>query len=90
MTVRYTAAAVRDLTNIEAYIAQDDPERARALVRTVRACIDHLARFPRMGRPGKRPGTRELILADVPYLAIYRLRADRVEVLRIRHQRQQR
>ena len=40
--------------------------------------------FPRVGRVGSVPGTRELVVPDTPYIVIYRL-TERVEVLRIRH-----
>jgi plasmid stabilization system protein ParE len=41
--------------------------------------------FPELGRPGRKAATRELILTGLPYLAIYRLRNNAIEILRILH-----
>ena len=47
--------------------------------------IDLLARFPEQGRTGRKPDTRELVLGGLPYIAMYRIRKDTVEILRILH-----
>ena len=44
-----------------------------------------LAEFPERGRPGRKSDTRELIFTGLPYLAIYRIRGNEVEILRILH-----
>jgi toxin ParE1/3/4 len=41
--------------------------------------------FPRRGRPGKKEGTRELVLTSLPYLVAYRIRGEVIEFLRILH-----
>jgi toxin ParE1/3/4 len=38
-----------------------------------------------MGRIGRRKGTRELVVAGLPYFVVYRLRASTIEVLRVIH-----
>ena len=45
----------------------------------------HLTRHPDMGRPGRVPGTRELVLPHFPYIIPYRVKAQRVEILRVFH-----
>jgi toxin ParE1/3/4 len=47
--------------------------------------ISTLAELPEQGRAGRVAGTRELIFTGLPYLAIYRIRKDMVEILRILH-----
>ena len=42
-----------------------------------------LARNPAMGRPGRVPGTRELVIPNTPYILPYRVRANAVEILRV-------
>jgi toxin ParE1/3/4 len=37
-----------------------------------------------MGRPGRVPFTRELVVAGTPFVVIYRVRAD-VEIVRVLH-----
>jgi toxin ParE1/3/4 len=44
-----------------------------------------LAQFPEQGRTGRKSGTRELALSGLPYLAVYRLNGDAIEILRILH-----
>jgi plasmid stabilization system protein ParE len=38
-----------------------------------------------MGRPGRVAGTRELALAPLPFIVVYRVREYRVEIARILH-----
>jgi toxin ParE1/3/4 len=45
--------------------------------------------FPNRGRPGKKEGTRELIMSLLPYMMIYTVRGDAVYVVRILHGAQQ-
>jgi toxin ParE1/3/4 len=44
-----------------------------------------LRMLPNRGRNGRIAGTRELIFAPLPYIAVYRVKDDRVEILRIYH-----
>jgi toxin ParE1/3/4 len=44
-----------------------------------------LSNFPNVGRPGRRPGTRELVIGGTPYVAVYRVRKSNVEILRLLH-----
>jgi plasmid stabilization system protein ParE len=51
---------------------------------------DSLATLPRRGRPGRQPGTRELV-ALPPYIVVYRIAEDdTVTILRIWHAAQDR
>ena len=82
--VVWTQRARRNLNDIGEYIAQDDPAAAERTVRRIVEQVSGLAYHPRIGRPGRVEGTRELVISDTPYIAIYRIK-ERVEVLRIRH-----
>jgi len=59
--------------------------RARRTVLQIYRETGRLAQFPYVGRPGRKAGTRELVFADLPFLAIYRIRAEVVEIVRILH-----
>jgi len=48
-----------------------------------------LLEFPHRGRPGKKTGTRELVISALPYLIVYTVRGDVVCVVRILHGSQQ-
>jgi toxin ParE1/3/4 len=84
MQVVWTAKALRDLAALRSYISQDKPPAAERQVELILAAVTGLARFPHSGRPGRRAGTRELVVGQTPY----RDRGDLVEVLRVLHGRQ--
>jgi toxin ParE1/3/4 len=84
----WTEPAVRDLAAARAYIAQDNARAADRQVERVVAAVEGLIRFPEIGRPGRRSGTRELVVNRTPYIAAYRLRGDTIEILRVMHGRQ--
>jgi toxin ParE1/3/4 len=79
---------LRDLVSLRAYIAQDSAFAAERQVERILAVAIKLAQFPESGRPGRRAGTRELVVNQTPYLLPYRVRGDLVEVLRVLHGRQ--
>ena len=37
------------------------------------------------GRPGREDGTREILFPPMPYVAVYRVKDQTIEVLRIHH-----
>jgi addiction module RelE/StbE family toxin len=81
-SIRWTRRALRRLDGIGAYIAKDDPAAAKAVTRIV-AAIERLASQPALGRPGRLPGTRELVLADISYIIAYRVNGADIEILTI-------
>ncbi len=86
MRIRWTDPAARDLTDICDYIRDHDASAAaRRVARTIYQTVASLSQFPNRGRSGRRPNTRELVIPDLPFVAIYRIRGDVVEVVRILH-----
>ena len=85
MRIAWTHRALRRLNSIEDYIAKDSPPAAR---RVVDAIIERttaaLRSNPSLGRLGLAKGTREFVLATLPYIVVYRV-SDRVEIITIRH-----
>jgi addiction module RelE/StbE family toxin len=84
MRVRWLRTALRNLDDQAAYIARDNPRAAQRVVERIRTAADQLAEHPNMGRTGRVPQTRELIVAGTPWIIVYRVR-DAVEILRILH-----
>lgn len=84
MALKWTKTAFRTIDEIAGYIAQDNPARATSFVKELRQSTEKLDSFPGMGRAGRVPGTRELVIHK-NYIAIYRARGDEVEILRIHH-----
>jgi plasmid stabilization system protein ParE len=86
MPIYWTEPATGDLTKICDYIeGQDGPAAARRVAVRIFEAIDLRSQFPRGGRPGRRRDTRELMITGLPFLAVYRLREDVIEITRILH-----
>jgi toxin ParE1/3/4 len=85
MIIRWTVTAQRDLNEIDDYVTQDNPGAAARLIEEIRNGVGKLVTFPHMGREGLVPGTRELVMAGLPYGIAYRLRQGDIEVLAVLH-----
>ena len=85
MKIRWLRTALRNLDEQTAYIASDDPEAALRVVARVQDAIERLALYPSLGRPGRVPGTRELVVSGTPFVVPYRVRGEQVEILRVLH-----
>lgn len=85
MQIRWLRTALRNLDEEATYIAADDPQAARLVVERVLNAVEVLASQPALGRPGRVPGTRELVVGNTRYLVPYRVRGQVVEVLRVFH-----
>ena len=86
MRIRWTQSAADDLTHISDYIGEHDTSAtARRVALAIYESIGTLVRFPRRGRPGRHPATRELVITSLPYIAIYRIHDDVIEIARILH-----
>ena len=85
MRVRWTTDAASDLEKIAERIAKDHPDAAIRTARTIYQGLAALRDFPNRGRIGRIEGTRELVFASLPYIAVYRVKSETVEVLRIYH-----
>ena len=85
MRVVWTRKAIRHLTDLQAYIEHDRPQAARKVAAAIRETVALLARYPHLGRPGRKAGTRELVVADTPYIVPYQVRHDRTVILAVLH-----
>lgn len=85
LRVKWIRRALLDLDEVEAYIAQDDPlSAAEVVVRVVRA-VSLLKEHPGLGRTGRVPGTRELVVPNTPFIVPYRVKDETVQILRVYH-----
>lgn len=86
MRIVFLSLAIKDLASIRFYIAADNPEAARMVGERLGKLIQGLAAMPNMGKAGRVFGTRELVtprIGKTPYIVVYRVREDRLEILRI-------
>lgn len=84
-TIRWTRRALRRLDQIAAHIAHDNPDAAARTVARIALAVSLLSDHPAMGRPGRVKGTRELVLADIPYIVAYRVSETHLDVLAVMH-----
>ena len=85
MRIRWTPAAVADLQNISDYLKEHHPHYRQPTMRKLYETIGSLKQWPGRGRPGPEEGTRELLFPPLPYVAVYRVNEESIEVLRIHH-----
>ncbi len=85
MELRWTESAAADLERIADYLFAQAPDRAERLVRAIYEAPQALLAFPHRGRPGKKDGTRELMIASLPWLVVYTVSDDVIHVVRILH-----
>lgn len=89
MIIEWLPAAQRDFDSIIDYIASDNPlaaiEQGDEIERQVTGLLEHR----QLGRPGRVKGTRELVIVRTPYIAAYRLKRGKIQILRILHGAQQ-
>lgn len=85
MRIAWLTRAVLDLEQVREFIGRENPAAAQKTGQRIEAVINHLGRHPEMGREGRRAGTRELILPDLPFRVVYRVRGEEVQMLRVYH-----
>jgi plasmid stabilization system protein ParE len=85
MRVRWLRKALVDLEAELAFIAQDDPKVATDVAGRIFAALEQLGSHPALGRPGRLPGTRELVVPATRFLIPYRVQENEVQVLRVFH-----
>ncbi len=93
MKVVIRESAYDDPAKIVGWIAQDSSESARSVATQILSAIeDRLVLFPRMDRAGQVEGTREWVVAGLPYVIVYQVddARDAVVVLGVFHGAQKR
>ena len=85
MKLRWLKAGTRSLRLVHARIAMDNPGAAKRVVERIESSVNNLASFPTSGRVGQILGTCELVVPGLPYIVVYRLSIEAVEILRVFH-----
>jgi addiction module RelE/StbE family toxin len=87
MKAVWSRRALRHLVALREYIAQDSDRSASDLAEQILNSVEIMQSHPAMGRPGRVAGTRELVVPDTPYLVVYQIRGERLELLAVLHGR---
>ena len=85
MRIRWLRQALRTLDEEVTHIAADDEAAARLVVGRIFEAVERLGEQPGAGRPGRMPGTRELVVRATRDILPYRVRGDTIEILRVFH-----
>jgi toxin ParE1/3/4 len=86
MTLQWSPESIHDLIALRAHIAEHDPAAAKRVALHILYCVEYLlSENPKLGAPGRVPGTRELVIPKTPYVVPYRLRHSTIEIARVYH-----
>lgn len=90
MKLRYRAQAIADLGNIQSFITKKNPLAGQRVIDRIYSSISRLKEFPHAGRAGKAAGTRELIVAGLGYIVVYKVDRDFIDIIGVFHAAQNR
>ena len=85
MRIRWTPPAAADLQNISDYLREHHPQYRQPTLRKLYQKIRALRDAPYVGRPGRVEGTRELLFPPLPYIVVYQVKENAVEISRVFH-----
>jgi plasmid stabilization system protein ParE len=85
MKVRFTPRAFSDLDIIRTYISQFNPTAAGQVVSLIERICRRLGEFPESGQRADELDTRIALSSRYPYRIYYRIAAEGVLILHIRH-----
>jgi len=89
LRVVWTPEALQDRVDVWDYIAADNPRAAVRMDELFSDAAARLADHPKLGRPGKIQGTRELVLHE-SYRLVYEISGEAVWLLALVHTARQR
>lgn len=88
LSIVWADEAQADLLDIVRYVAERNPAAAVQLGRSIEESVWPLPEHPYLFRPGRMPGTREIV-AHRNYIVVYRVELACIEVLCVVHARQE-
>lgn len=83
--IHWLARAEKNLVDIENFIAEDNVQAAIQVSENIEISAGRLIDHPNMGKSGRVKGTRELIVVGTPYILVYRLNGNSIQILSILH-----
>ena len=84
--IEWSEQALRQLDQAYDFIALSNSEEVAARIRMqIFASVEQLDNFPMLGRTGRVRGSRELVIAGMPFVAAYEIQKARIYILAIYH-----
>lgn len=88
MQIVWRQNARNNLGEIRRFVAERNTSAAKRLFSAVQVTVEHLARTPSLGRPGRVEGTRELVIPHTACVVAYIVLDEQLIVLAVLHQAQ--
>ncbi|MDL2314245.1 type II toxin-antitoxin system RelE/ParE family toxin [Desulfovibrio sp. OttesenSCG-928-C14] len=88
MFLNWTESGSKDLKQIRKYYCNEVPdgnEIGKEIVDQILLTTSQLKHHPFIGRPGRIPGTKELLVKDTPYIVYYEVMENKINLLRVIH-----
>jgi toxin ParE1/3/4 len=88
--VRWRARALADLRGFHDWLDGLDRGEPKKTIGRILAAAESMKRLGDIGRPSLAPGLRELSVRHAPYVIVYRISGDTVDILAVYHTAQDR
>jgi toxin ParE1/3/4 len=88
MKLVWSEQARQEWTAQYRFYLERNPDAARRVRQAVMEGAKRLRAHPKIGRPGRVEGSRELVISGTPFLLVYDENPARVEILHVYHGRQ--
>jgi toxin ParE1/3/4 len=83
--VHWSAASVRHLQEAFDYLQGESSGGALTIQRRIQQTVRRIGQMPFSGRPGRIEGTREAVVPRAPYIVVYRVSEQTVEIVGVWH-----
>ncbi|HVR80858.1 MAG TPA: type II toxin-antitoxin system RelE/ParE family toxin [Luteimonas sp.] len=87
LTLKWSIKALIDFDEAQAYIAQENPFAAQTVAERIWQASLRLPETPHIGRLDLEGDTRHWVVQRTPYLIVYRVKGEVLEILRVWHGR---
>ena len=85
MKIVWLRRALQDYDDILNWLDNHRSRASTLISQRIDRSVDDLLDFPLIGRPGRVPGTRELVVLRTPYIVAYRIAGHDIEILAVLH-----
>ncbi len=86
MNIASSRKAIDDLARLRSYISENDASTAQRGALYILHQVEAVSPDnPEFGRTGRVAGTRELVIPKTPFIVLYRVNGQSLEILRIYH-----
>ncbi len=88
--VRWRAKALADLQGFHDWLKTIENAKPKRTIARIRAAARSMQRLGDIGRPSKIEGVREFSVRNAPYVIVYRVDDDVIDILAVYHSAQDR